>query len=166
MTKEELLNGLDKKKVLPALVVSGIILFFLLVILPLKERSSDLDKKLIKVGNELSQVKKIATRYRKLSSLGLPTADGLGGNLSIVEKVEKIAERSGVSEKLGSVTPSGKKSDTVTLHLSGVDIYSLVNFLKITKSSGAGLAVTNGKIKTSFENRDALEVELQLKKVL
>lgn len=155
-----------KNLVLGAISAIGLVwLFFAFVVSPMTEKSERLDRKISKAQIQLEEISKTADDFLRISALA---PRGTTGGAPISTEVQKHAGALGIRDKIKRMTPIpglNNQPPELGLAISDISLPVLVDFLKRLYESPMAVNVKLAKIKTVYEKRNRLEVELTLTRV-
>lgn len=152
--------------------VAGLLGLWILVggvIMPLRETSAQLDRKIRAARQDLGKTAEMADRYIALAAK-LPPAlrqdTPAGGAVS--DDIEKIAARLGVSKFIKKMTPSTnpktKRQDEATASIEKIPYPLLSDFLQGIFDSSAGIGVRQARITVGYEDRNFVNAEITFTK--
>lgn len=130
-----------------------------------------LEDKIVTKRGEVEKLSRLRTQYmeahRQLEDIKAKL-DQMERGFSVLSFIEDLANKENIREKIGSVKP--KKiplNDTydeniVELNIDNVSLQELVDFIYQVENSGQLLKVKRLRIKTRYDNRDLLNVTLQV----
>lgn len=130
-----------------------------------------LEDKIVAKRGEVEKIARLRTQYieahRQLEEIKTKL-DQMERGFSVLSFIEDLANKENIREKIGSVKP--KKiplNDTydeniVELNIDNVSLRELVDFIYQVENSGQLLKVKRLRIKTRYDNRDLLNVTLQV----
>lgn len=156
--------------ILAAIAVAlGLWIFIGGVIMPLRETSALLDRKIRAARQDMGKTAEMADRYIALAAK-LPPAlrqDAPPGG-AVADDIEKIAARLGVSKFIKKVTPSTNpktnRQDEVTASIEKIPYLLLTDFLQGVYDSNAGIGVRQGRITVTYDDRSAVTAEITFTK--
>lgn len=147
----------------------GLWIFVGAVIMPLRETSALLDRKIRAARQDLAKTGELADRYIALSAK-LPPAlkqDGpVGGPVS--GDIESIAARLGANKFIQKITPATNpktgRQDEVTATFEKIPYPLLIDFLQGVFDSSSGIGVLRGRITVNYDNRSNVNAEITFTK--
>ena len=156
------------------LLGAGILFVLMLLYLgvdSILDRYQKLEDKIVTKRGEVEKLSRLRTQYmeahRQLEDIKAKL-DQMERGFSVLSFIEDLANKENIREKIGSVKP--KKiplNDTydeniVELNIDNVSLQELVDFIYQVENSGQLLKVKRLRIKTRYDNRDLLNVTLQV----
>lgn len=135
------------------------------VIIPLRETSALLDRKIRVARQDLAKTVELADRYITLSASLPPTLklDGSAGG-PVSGEIENIATRLGSNKFINKLTPSTNpktgRQDEVTATFEKIPYPLLIDFLQGVFDSSSGIGVLRGRITVSYDNRNNVNAEI------
>ncbi len=140
------------------------------VIIPLRETSALLDRKIRVARQDLTKTSELADRYITLSGK-LPPAlkqeGSVGGPIS--GEIETIAARLGSNKFISKITPSINpktgRQDEVTASFEKIPYPLLIDLLQGVFDSSSGIGVQRGRITVNYDNRSNVSAEITFTKV-
>ena len=139
------------------------------VIMPLRETSVLLDRKIRAARQELAKTSELADRHIALSAKLPPVLklEGAGGG-PITGDIENIATRLGANKFINKMTPSTNpktgRQDEVTATFDKIPYPMLIDFLQGVFDSSSGIAVLRGRITVNYDNRSNVNAEITFTK--
>lgn len=151
------------------LMAGGILLaalLFLLVVAPLNNKSKELDKKLAKIRENLTEIATLSDSYIALSARLPKRSKTLVAGKSMSAEVEGLTRKLGMEKNIKRMTPKfdtgNKRQEELSITISGLPLASLADFLEKLYSLPVGINVRRARIKAGYEQRGDLDVELTL----
>jgi len=156
------------------LLGAGILFVLMLLYLgvdSILDRYQKLEDKIVTKRGEVEKIARLRTQYmeahRQLEEIKAKL-DQMERGFSVLSFIEDLANKENIRENIGSVKP--KKiplNDTydeniVELKIDNVSLSELVDFIYKVENSGQLLKVKRLRIKTRYDNRDLLNVTLQV----
>ncbi len=129
--------------------------------------AKDIEKKTEEVGN-LSQLREEYMEAHKQLEEIKTKLDRMEKGFSMLSFIEDLAKKQNIRENIGSVKPKDLPlnddydEDIVELKLDNVSLPDLVDFIYKIENSGHLLKVKRLRVKTRFDNRDLLNVTMQV----
>ncbi len=130
-----------------------------------------LEKKIVTKKAEIRQISRLRAEYleahRQLANIKKQLDRGKKG-FSILSFIEDLAKKENMRENIGSVKPKkmplndAYEEHLVEIHMENVSLPDLVDFIYRIEHSGHLLKVKRLRIKTRYDNRDLLNVTLQV----
>lgn len=150
-------------------ILLGIWIFVGGVIMPLRETSALLDRKIRVARQDLTKTSELADRYIALSAK-LPAAfkqDGpVGGPIS--GEIENIAVRLASNKFIKKISPSTNpktgRQDEVTATFEKIPYPLLVDFLQGVFDSNSGIGMLRGRITVNYDTRSNVNAEITFTK--
>lgn len=139
------------------------------VIMPLRETSALLDRKIRAARRDLTRTSELADRYIALSAQIPPALkqDAPAGG-PVTDDIQNIAARLGANKFITKLTPSVNpktgRQDEVTATIEKIPYPLLTDFLQGVFDSSAGIGVHRGRITVNYENRSNVNAEITFAK--
>jgi hypothetical protein len=157
-------------------VLIGAGAFFVLMILYLGVDSvlqgyDKLEGKIVKKRAEVENITRLREQYmeahKQLADIKAKL-DKMEKGFSVLSFIEDLANKQNIRENIGSVKPKtiplndNYDENIVELKMANVSLTELVDFIHKIENSGHLLKVKRLRIKTRYDNRDLLNVTLQV----
>jgi len=167
MNLSQQISGMDTKKLT---VVGGavfaLILFIVMAVFPMMERSRELDRKLKKTRGELAEISGLAEKYEHVSAMIPASMKKAGSGKNLAGEVEKIARGLGIRSNIKKISPvfdkRKKRRKELAVSINSIPLASFVGFLQKLHGSPEGIRVERALIKPAWGNRNLLNAELTL----
>ncbi len=161
-----------REKILVVCAAVAVILFllFMLVIDPVLERSSRLDRQIRKAEQDLKKLSAYSREYNRQSR----TLDSLNTRLSqpknedITIRLAKLARKTGTGDNITDMTPSTNSSseayteESVAVRMADVTLEQLAKYLYEIEQSQQFLKIKRLIIKPRLNNRQLLSVSFRV----
>ncbi len=130
-----------------------------------------LEGKIAKKRGEIEKISHLRDQYmqahKQLADIKAKL-DQMERGFSMLSFIEDLAKKQGIREHIGSVKPKkvplneSYEESIVELKMENVSLPELVDFIYKVENSGHLLKVKRLRIKTRYDNRDLLNVTLQV----
>lgn len=130
-----------------------------------------LEDKIAGTKNEIEKISRLRQQYMEAHEELVDIKaklDQMEKGFSVLSFIEDLANKENIREKIGSVKPKkiplneSYDENIVELRMDDVTLSKLVDFIYKIENSGHLLKVKRLRIKTRFDNRDLLNVTLQV----
>lgn len=168
--------GMDRlstrERLLVAVAVAVVILLLVveLVLVPLWQARTSLQRSLTERRSELAELSQLVEKYRELQGKQRGMSEQLArrpADFSLFAYVEEQAERAGARRQLGYIRPAtggdegGPRQSTVEVKLQRIGLEPLVRFLQLLESAGEAVVIRRIVIQESG-NSGLLDASLQV----
>ena len=162
------LSDSDKKTLKLGGVALGVLLYFTLVIFPLKDKENFYEKQIVKKTKAAKDIASMALRYKTLNERFddlMSSAKEDKGSFTLFSFLDGVAADSNLKERIKGMKPTVSSKDnyiesTVAVELEDVDIKSLTSYIHLIESSGHNLKIKKVDIKPRYSAPENLNVTL------
>jgi type II secretory pathway component PulM len=167
MNLSQQISGMNSKK----LTIAGgavfvFILFIVMAVFPMMERSRELDRKLKKTRVELAEISRLAEKYAQVSAMIPASLKKAGSGKNLAGEVEKIARGLGIRNNIKKISPvfdkRKKRKKELAVSINSIPLASFVGFVRKLHGSPEGIRVQRALIKPVWGNRNLLNAELTI----
>lgn len=139
------------------------------VIMPLRETSALLDRKIRAARQDLAKTSELADRYITLAAQIPPALkQDAPASGAVTDDIETIAARLGANKFIKKMTPSVNpktgRQDEVTATIEKIPYPLLTDFLQGVFDSSSGIGAHRGRITVTYDNRINVNAEITFTK--
>lgn len=162
------LSEQDKKTLKIGGVALAVLLYFSVLIFPMKDKDNFYKKQIAKKTKTLEEIATMALRYKTLTerfdSL-MSSARQDKGNFTLFSFLDGAAADSGLKERIKGMRPTVSSKDnytesSVVVELEDVDIKSLTGYIHLIESSRHNLKIKKVDIKPRYSAPENINVTL------
>jgi type II secretory pathway component PulM len=160
-----------EQRVLIGAGVIFVLMFLYLGVDSVLQRYEKLGDKIVTKRGEVQKISRLRTQYmeahKQLEDIKAKL-DQMEKGFSVLSFIEDLANRENIRENIGSVKPKKLPlndrydENIVELKIDNVSLSKLVDFIFKIENSGYLLKVKRLRVKTRYDNRDLLNVTLQV----
>ena len=162
------LSDSDKKTLKIGGTALGVLLYFSLIIFPLKDKADLYEKQILKKTKSAQDMAAMALRYKTLNERFdelMSSAKEDKGNFTLFSFLDGAAADSNLKERIKGMKPSVSSKDnytesTVAVELEDVDIKALTSYIHLIESSGHNLKIKKVDIKPRYSAPENINVTL------